>query len=255
MAPVEPRDRARPGKRMPQLIDDLSDHPDTRGVISGRIRPIGAKPALQLTNRHTEQLGDRLLRDGDGLDGARQHVADRGVLAVGLIVDDIAQCLAELLESDPNIPALLLDVVVAQRLLRPKCRGPQRCGQVRVGRAEHRFEAVDQPDDLLRNRLRPLQQLGRVIDVSEEIAQLHPCRSHVIIIRQIYAIRPFVVVPKCRAKRGDRQGTRAAEQREPAAPSGPAMGRPSAGMTTTARSQVRKLRRRCAHVSECGFAQ
>ena len=48
MAPVEPRDRARPGKRMPQLIDDLSDHPDARGVISvteraayiGRVRAL-----------------------------------------------------------------------------------------------------------------------------------------------------------------------------------------------------------------------
>src|SRR5262249_6406952 len=110
MTPVEPRDRSRPGKRMAQLVDELSDHPDPRGVIGSRVRPVGAKPALQLTNRDTEQLRDRLLRGREGVDGARQYLADRDVLVVRLIVDDVAQRLAELLEGDANVSALLLDV-------------------------------------------------------------------------------------------------------------------------------------------------
>jgi hypothetical protein len=113
---------------------------------------------------------------------------------VGLVFDDVAQRLAELLERNADIPAPVASIVMAQCLLGAISRRPQRCCEVRVGiearwrrRPQRRLEAVDHLDDALGHRRRALQQLGRVVDFSEQIPEPNGCRNHVTIIRQIYA--------------------------------------------------------------------
>jgi hypothetical protein len=68
-----------------------------------------------------------------GIDVSVSILADWSIIAVRPSFDDVTQCVAELLERNAHIPALLLSVVMAERLLRAKRRRPQCCHQIGVG--------------------------------------------------------------------------------------------------------------------------
>jgi hypothetical protein len=71
------------------LVDDLSNHADTRGIIGRRLRPVMSEPALKLADGNAKQVCESLLRGGEGLDGPGKYFADWGVVVVRLIFGDI----------------------------------------------------------------------------------------------------------------------------------------------------------------------
>ncbi len=75
---------------MAQLVDDLPHDADTRGVVGCRLSPVMSEPALKLTNGNSEQVCKGFLRGGEDLSSFAKDVAGRSIIAVRLILDDVA---------------------------------------------------------------------------------------------------------------------------------------------------------------------
>src|SRR5690625_5195167 len=102
---------------MTQLVDYVGHRSNAGGIIGGGLSTVGGEPALQLTDRNTQQLGERLLRDAQHFGGSDQHVANGSVVVVGTIIGDVAQDVTELFKRDTDISSLFGAVVVAKSLV------------------------------------------------------------------------------------------------------------------------------------------